>query len=917
MRKLWVSFVVATGGFFAGVPVAGAGVSVSASSFLPWDRWHNGTKELVTNYGLFDLGAAAASDFPPALFWFANMLWELLFMLVGLSGKVVGAAADSNLKGGLNTVAHNFAEAIISGGSSSLGPLLIMWTFGWAAWQMLRTLGSDLRTPLFSLVRPLMGWAILTMLINVTPGDMGSPSWFIDGLSNISVQAAGGAAGAVASVLPAPTTKTECDSYLKELRQGFEAQITQPGPNQSVGAAQFENSHRLVLSGLWEETVLKSWASAQFGDNDAVNGRVWCHLLESHANIPAGDQRTLSEKVPDAQFRREGIEEIDRVFGPAFGHKDSLLEAMYAFAWCNPGNSNHDLGFSEAEEFSKVWKRVNPPTDQSFKDPGKDFTGGGDPGNRTGDEMCAKWFRGTGLRSGDNHNADESPFYFSSGKEIEEATNSNSVNSDAAEGFLLALNGHNVGGAIAAGLVAVLLAVGFGWVLGRPMIAASFSVLGIVLAVLMVPVVAVSMMIPGDGPREFERSWVKMLGGSTLAASLFWLVIGFVTTTMSLSQALVRLLVGGTVGPLIESVLLLAAAVFALQMMRGLFRKAGHGHLLSSRGMAGVAVRGFGGNPFDRGMAAFSRGASGPWRGGPVEQKVADGSAFERQRLDRHNRNRNSILGQFKQEAASAAGGAAGAAAVGAVMAGGPGGIAGWFGATFLGRKASQIGDGHGGVRGDGTPLHPPGVRDTRSPEERLAALSDDQIDRWQPGDVPGERQFLVDENGESFEVTGWRHADIERMRKQMEPSDEEKLAKFYEKRATKNAIRDRQRLCDELGVPYDTRLEGDPEPSDTSVRNGVPGTRERPKPHPTMSINDTVWTAKNGRIEAVGWKPVEQKRNIVSPAVARNRPKPPPPGDATPDSGTQRDNGSGPRGRNKPRNSGTDNDRSNERRQP
>ncbi|MFD6093408.1 hypothetical protein ACFWGN_14920 [Oerskovia sp. NPDC060338] len=331
-----------------------------------------------------------------------------------------------------------------------------------------------------------------------------SPGWFITTANNtVALIADGPTRAIVAPKYTAPlsgdTSHVTCMDYVSALNA--RAQSTTSSNSSSTP---------LVISQMWVNSGLQSWAKSQYGANNDYGQYVYCHQLELNSQIGAGPQAGV---FADATGKSAGQNQDSIAFNPTGNvETDNTL-----IAWGACHLKRNAAGAMDGTKATS-WD-VDANWSQTKRD--------GDPGKKGGaitPEMCATWWSDPGFDS------NSSALEYENGNQIAEATSGNDT-ADVRD-YLLTLQGRYVGSGMVASFAYVISGAGVLLSFGLVSLALMIGKIAQVVMMLGLAFVMVMSLWVGKADDAKVAKYVRSILGTTIfvaGASLLLAILTLMT----------------------------------------------------------------------------------------------------------------------------------------------------------------------------------------------------------------------------------------------------------------------------------------------------------------------------------------------------------------------------------------------------
>jgi len=547
-------------------------------SFLPAWRWQSfdGIGWFHTNLGYTDPGGAALDLIRSVFFDIAGLVWSLTLWLLRTAmtftlPRTIGLGLD-HITGVIGGVLFSSGVAVV----------VTVVAFLLAAFAIVVRGERSFRRVVMALL-PFVLLGLVTRAAET--GGPGSPSWILNGASDVTNWAAGAAAQLSNKIstgssggVPAPS----CQAYIDALHSDFLA-------HPPAGLSTTDASTGVALSDLWERGMYGLWAQAQFGASPAAL-RVACRALENHVGVPPATQAAIEAQagmatpsagvagqhpfdltnlsgvvVNAAEQTNPFLQLWDAVtgsgtptitggiYGPLPG-EPSITQDTYAWAMCETKGGSWvatpefaNLTYS-AGGTTKTWAQMAPNECKLWWNRGEFIY------NTSGKQNKILSFF-TSPFGGGAPNA----FALDTGGAIAAATSV--PHTASAETFLDTWNGHNAPAGLGLGLVAVLVAVSFLVLFGGLGLATVVAQIGLVIGLALLPILLLLLAFPASHDRT-KRLMIRFV--SAVAAKIvFAIILGILLLLMVLTANLLPTATGG-IGAGFGLALAPLVAVFAL-----------------------------------------------------------------------------------------------------------------------------------------------------------------------------------------------------------------------------------------------------------------------------------------------------------------------------------------------------------------
>lgn len=575
-----------------------------AETYLPVTRWagatshfHRRASSSWINTDIFDI--AQRNMFGGIVMTIGDAIWSGISGLTNLAIRLdlyemIGGAVDNSagklgsaLIGIDSNAKYSKNQNAVASASSSILIMLIVLAIIYAAWTARRS-GP---TAALRVVGPKVGVAglliVMTLGANATNPDSGefgvmSPGWVLTRTDSVITTLASAPAAAMAIPNdPAGDPGSEpwsCEAYVWYLKDqyrkytdGTEA-LDGPGVGVITDPAA---AVPLIMSGMWEQTGVESWKSAQFGRNDYAD-RSYCRQLDWAAGVPADTMaRHASNAIVAAGGSLpDGVSRLDSKT-VAFSPLDAREKDMSLTAWASCNGT---------EEYNDAL--VNP-----------DQTDSGDPG-------CEQWLtQRSNKTDGGQFDANHARFdWENSPDHIADAFLSGDITEEGVE-YLRLQHGSQTINTGPAALAYVLSAIAIAIVFGGISIGIILAKVALLVVMLLIAIVLIFSMLPMTNTGQKLGQMVKqMLGYMVLSAGgvLIFSIIAVATDaikdvglTLFNAEIMQSLWVG--LSPLIAAIAMHMLFKKVLKMPSPLSPKGALAYGAAAGGIGG-AIGGFGGS---------------------------------------------------------------------------------------------------------------------------------------------------------------------------------------------------------------------------------------------------------------------------------------------------------------------------------
>lgn len=556
-------------------------------NYLPAWRWQSfdGIGWFHTNlgYGPASAGDAALDLIRSVFFDIAGLVWSLTLWLLRTAmtftlPRAIGIGLDHT--------------AAVVGGvlfSSGVAVVITVVAFLLAVFAIVVRGERSFRRVVMALL-PFVLLGLVTRAAET--GGPGSPSWILNGASNITNWAAGAAVQLSNKIstgssggVPAPS----CQAYIDALHSDFLA-------HPPDGLSPTDASTGIALSDLWERGMYGLWAQAQFGASPAAL-RVACRALENHVGVPPATQAAIEAQAgmatPSAGVAGQHSADLTGIsgatvaaaeqsnpflqlwdivtgsgeatitggiYGPLPG-EPSITQDTFAWAMCEEKGGSWvatpefaNLTYS-AGGTTKTWSQMAPSECKLWWSRGEFIY------NTSGKQNKILSFF-TSLFGGATPNA----FALDTGGAITAATSV--PHTASANTFLRTWNGHNATAGLGLGFVAILVAISFLVLFGGLGLATVVAQIGLVLGLALLPILLLLLAFPASHDRT-KRLMVRFV--SAVAAKIvFVIILGILLLFMVIAADLLPTATVG-IGAGFGLALVPLVAVFALFSLLKLF----------------------------------------------------------------------------------------------------------------------------------------------------------------------------------------------------------------------------------------------------------------------------------------------------------------------------------------------------------
>ncbi|RJL24026.1 hypothetical protein [Bailinhaonella thermotolerans] len=333
------------------------------------------------------------------------------------------------------------------------------------------------------------------------------------------------------------------------------------------GAGKNAAAAMMQMSRIWELTFLRSYIAAQYGNGSA--------------EYPAPSHVTCRELEMELQLPKELKGNKQKVFDLATGVTTEPGSSRWNAIEGGFGGNQHrkaTMMWSACSRFGGDWK-VIPQWEKSK---------GGDNDDELKDEdPCEDDMEGD-RKKGDiaGGNDDDGMWWYNGDDELDDAFKDcrGEEACDATERFVSSFLGDNSVDRLLQGVIALITALIFAFVMGP--IAVGLMVISIALAflVMLVPITLGALAMGSD----FGKRMAKLTAASMAAKLLFTLLLSVIGAFIYVTYDAINSALGAPVAPsLFEQLLLAAAPIVALIVLRKLFSMAGMGDISKLTGALG------------------------------------------------------------------------------------------------------------------------------------------------------------------------------------------------------------------------------------------------------------------------------------------------------------------------------------------
>ncbi|OCI32797.1 hypothetical protein [Oerskovia enterophila] len=331
-----------------------------------------------------------------------------------------------------------------------------------------------------------------------------SPGWFITTANNTVALIADGPTRAIVvpkytNPLSGDTTHVTCADYVSALNARAKSTTSSNS-----------SSTPLVISQMWVNSGLQSWAKSQYGASNDYGQYVYCHQLELNSQIGAGPQTGVFSEGTNG---KAGQNQKSIAFNPTGNvETDNTLIAWGACHLKKEGLSAMDGTKATSWDVDANWS-------QTKRD--------GDPGKKGGainPEMCATWWSDPGFDS------NSSALEYENGNQIAEATSGNDT-ADVRD-YLLTLQGRYVGSGMVASFAYVISGAGVLLSFGLVSLALMIGKIAQVVMMLGLAFVMVMSLWVGKADDAKVAKYVRSILGTTIfvaGASLLLAILTLMT----------------------------------------------------------------------------------------------------------------------------------------------------------------------------------------------------------------------------------------------------------------------------------------------------------------------------------------------------------------------------------------------------
>lgn len=504
----------------------------------PLYRWAPSLGDFHSKTNWADIGAAtensARKAFTSYAMAFTHMLWigvsELTRFAIGFEPiNAIGGTIDNSMASVL--------DAIISPSGSGAVPIALIGVLFAVAAALIAAARAGRGRP-GGVMKRLMGvmtiLAILTLMSfgaksTTTDGEYSpgvfSPGWFVKTSNEAIVTVATGVTGAFNLNSFAPATGIgadamtsagdfSCSAYIDNMQMFRNHHVHAGGlkgdsaPTWSAGYGATD-----MIGGIWADLALPAFVQAQFGNETNLGPRVYCHLLEQRAGIPAAERSSILNNTLVANdypstspnYNAPGVEASPRdgqdsrmfVLDPVDNREEDVAYVGWALCQTNDAGATwfiHD----EASSYINANRASNDSNGQS--------------------QECMDWWSGSMAKAGGG-----APFDVA-----ENPKDDDLVNTSSSKGMNFFNSLHGVNGAAMASIgtmvsytigstlaTVVLLVVVFGVLLAKLM--SIFFLVGFIISL-------VVGIFRADGWQGIGASFMQMLGTQVVAAGALFLL---------------------------------------------------------------------------------------------------------------------------------------------------------------------------------------------------------------------------------------------------------------------------------------------------------------------------------------------------------------------------------------------------------
>ena len=540
----------------------------SETDFLPAWRWQNIELDQDSG-GLLGPVKSVPNSFALILFAIANFLWQILLNLtkIGLGADFITPAAPvinaafAQLSGRILTVLAIFLVGIsiwkvLKGinkgeGIKSFVPLVvcIVWLVamtGLASASVEATKSYDnnpgVASDSYARYVGTLPWMMLTITDGVNDVSSAALTPF-----NFSERLSGTAAGIKEA--STPNDKLTCDAYITTIHNQYLEYVDPSGISRS-------NKSLSGLSRLWENTLYRSWTTAQFSTTKGsadLGARTMCHQAESVNGISSAEQAAISGIAYGAPF---GKDSLFRVFGP---HNNDSDRRHSITAWANCQLVNGKLSSTPEMRYTYDGNQAKHDSD------------------------CA-----VGSKAFSNNKDGLDAEYLGVFGEGEDAFNVEGKDAElsAARKWESAWFGGNYGERLVNSFLALAVAIGMLWSLGFISIGMLFVQFTMIILLILSPILLA--MLAADIRSGQVRGLFKLLGTSVFTKVFFGLIIALLVEIATVGQAIVNFLPGGggLFGQIMKGLMPLASMV----ILRKILQNFGLGDIMKPMGAVSFAT---------------------------------------------------------------------------------------------------------------------------------------------------------------------------------------------------------------------------------------------------------------------------------------------------------------------------------------
>ncbi len=505
---------------------------------LPAWRWGPASATFTNEPGLNPLGAltqGAGASVTGLLFALARIIWSLTLILVRFSTSIDW----------LGTEDPNHASTV--GGIIDGAFLQISQLFGGFVWVLLlagvitvvvattrRAGGGQGKATWKQMIRPVFCMGLLVVMVTAVdednPGGTWAPSWWIATSANAIGQVWDSSAGLVSEQLASPpqwdpdrnVNDNSCDRIAQALHDAGRSRAEDA--DDAVAVSQYNVAE--LVSSMWQSSHLLIWRNAQF-DTTRSGARVYCWELERHARTPYDQQLSLINSASNS-------DPVQRPFLADPGSPALQRTQLTVLAVCMRQGTNFTVApewrwwrGGITDELVEECERAQLDSDTNLErrltgssqwaaDTIETVTGvfgglatrinrglAGTVASITGDlvegtgEAVAEQMRSGGLLGVNSTDEIEQFAYVSDTGDSDQMADAREV-----ADFLSALGGGNLNSSMAAGILAVVVAVMYGLAIGGVAFGATVAQMGAVLFWVFFSVVLMLGMWPTDAARD-------------------------------------------------------------------------------------------------------------------------------------------------------------------------------------------------------------------------------------------------------------------------------------------------------------------------------------------------------------------------------------------------------------------------------